>query len=163
MTLFRNKYRIESARLKDWDYSTTGFYFITICVKNRINLFGNIINREMILNEYGKIADQEWEQTGIMRENIELYESIIMPDHFHGIIRILLPSGDALPGVSTGENISNIIRGFKSSTTSKINKLRNTPGIQIWQPRFYDRIIRDERELNNVRNYIIKNPSKFEG
>jgi len=152
MTLYRNKYRIESARLKGWDYSSAGFYFITICVKNRVNLFGKIEDQKMILNEYGKIAHLSWMETGAMRDPVELYESIIMPDHFHGIIKI---------DDSKRHNISNIIRGFKAKTTSKINAHRETPGRQIWQPRFYDRIIRDERELKNVRNYIINNPSKW--
>jgi len=174
MTLFHNKYRIESARLKGWDYSNDGLYFVTICTHGRECLFGQIIDGEMKLNAIGEIVKQEWEKTNEIRKSVELNEYIIMPNHFHAIIgiwnenyqRVDNKRRDALQCVSTLEsphnfgknNLSNIIRGFKSSTTRKINEYRNTPGKPVWQTRFYDHIIRYEKEFNNILIYIVNNP-----
>ena len=88
------KHHRRSIRLKGYDYSQSGLYFITICVLNRHCLFGEIENDEMILNEYGKIAATEWINTESIRDNIRLHEYIIMPNHIHGIIEIIDRKGD---------------------------------------------------------------------
>jgi putative transposase len=90
MDKFKNKYRIQSARLQNWDYGSSGMYFITICTKNRKHYFGEIINDEMILNELGLITNAEWLKTPEIRPdmNLSLSEFVIMPNHFHGIIMI---------------------------------------------------------------------------
>ncbi len=86
--LFKDKYRIKSARLKDWDYSQEGYYYITICTKNREPFFGKIINNKVNLSEIGKIVEKEWLKTPQIRNNIQIDEFIIMPNHFHGILII---------------------------------------------------------------------------
>ncbi len=83
------KHQRRSIRLKGYDYSQAGLYFITICTQNRACLFGNVVNDEMILNEYGHIAHNEWMKTPEIRTNVELCDFVIMPNHVHGIIRIL--------------------------------------------------------------------------
>ena len=88
MEKFKNKYRIPSARLQNWDYGSPGLYFITICTKNRECYFGEIKNGEMILNETGKIADQCWAEIPAHFKLVELGEFVIMPNHLHGIIII---------------------------------------------------------------------------
>ncbi len=88
MTLFRNRYRVESTRLKGWDYTAAGLYFVTICAKNRECLFGNVVNAEMRLSPIGEIVADEWQQTPRVRPYVELDEWIIMPNHVHGIIAI---------------------------------------------------------------------------
>jgi putative transposase len=90
MDKFLNKYRIESTRLKNWDYANNSAYFVTICTKNRINYFGEIQNDKMILSEIGKIVEAEWIKTPEIRPdmNLKLDSFIVMPDHFHGIIII---------------------------------------------------------------------------
>jgi REP element-mobilizing transposase RayT len=89
MDKFKNKYRIQSTRLKDYDYSRAGFYFITICTKDRVNYFGKIIKRKMCLSEIGEIVEKEWKKTAEIRKNIKLDKFVIMPNHFHGILEIL--------------------------------------------------------------------------
>jgi len=89
MTLFKNKYRIESSRLKDWDYSKDGAYFVTICTHDMKNYFGKVIEDKVILTNIGKIVNNEWLRTKEIRENILLDEYIVMPNHFHGILMIL--------------------------------------------------------------------------
>ena len=90
MDKFKNKYRIPSARLQNWDYGSPGLYFITICTKDRNHYFGEIENDEMVLNELGLIVNTEWEKTLEIRPdmNLELGEFITMPNHFHAIIMI---------------------------------------------------------------------------
>ncbi|MCB1159724.1 MAG: hypothetical protein KDK45_19650, partial [Leptospiraceae bacterium] len=88
MSLYKNKYRIESARKKNWDYTSPAYYFITICTRDRKHYFGEIKNGIMELNPVGKIIHDEWYKTQSMRPNIYLDEFIIMPNHIHGIIQI---------------------------------------------------------------------------
>jgi putative transposase len=184
VTLFQSKYRIESARLSGWDYSSPGWYFVTICTKDRKCLFGEIVNNEMRLSEFGRIIQDEWHRTGLQRPNIRLNDFIVMPNHVHGIIRILSTNEsnvancrDVARNVSTAcgddrlktmstispkcGSLSEIVRSFKSASTKRINESRKSPGVPVWQPRFYDHIIRNDRELYAIRRYIRNNPTNW--
>ncbi|MBS1745527.1 MAG: hypothetical protein JST21_05105 [Bacteroidetes bacterium] len=83
-----HKHHRRSIRLKGYDYSQAGLYFITICCQDRAYLFGNVVNGEIILNEYGTVAHNEWAKTPEIRNNVELGEFVVMPNHIHGIIRL---------------------------------------------------------------------------
>ena len=115
-----------SIRLKGYDYASEGLYFITICVRNHLELLGEIINEEMILNEFGEIAQEEWAATPNIRENITLGEFQIMPNHIHGIIQINFSKGnpeDIGKFKSPSQTIGAIIRGFKGAATKRIKNL----------------------------------------
>ena len=84
-----------SIRLKEYDYSQPGAYFITICTHQREHLFGEIVDGVMTLNEFGVIAQEEWLKTALIRREIDLGEFVIMPNHFHGIIWIVDGRGTA--------------------------------------------------------------------
>lgn len=86
--LYKNKYRVESARLQSWDYSSPGSYFITICTHGREHFFGAIKNGKMILSEIGKIAERYWREIPDHFSTVRLDEFIVMPNHVHGIIII---------------------------------------------------------------------------
>ena len=245
MTLFKDKYRIESIRLQGYDYSQPGAYFITIVTHNRQCLFGNIVDGEMMLNEFGVLVKNEWLKTGIIRPNIVIDAFVVMPNHLHGILIITgnddgrgFRGGggrDTLQRVSTTKSdmesntksdmesdmesdtksdmesdtksemesdtksemesdtgmgtktieqfgkptknsIPTIVRLFKSTTTKQINQLRRdtlqrvstpmqrvstTPMQPLWQRNYYEHIIRNEIELNRIRQYIIDNPKKW--
>lgn len=88
MTLYKNKYRIESTRCKNWDYTSNGYYFVTICTRNRECFFGDVVANQMDLSAIGEIAAEEWHKTEQIRPNVELDEWIVMPNHIHGIIII---------------------------------------------------------------------------
>ncbi len=88
MKLFQHKYRTDSNRLKHWDYSNNGYYFLTICTKNREHFFGEIEDGEMLLNAVGKLVNDEWYKSEKIRKHIILDEFIIMPNHIHGIVII---------------------------------------------------------------------------
>lgn len=160
-----SKKRRRSMRLQGYDYSQAGIYFVTICVKNRECLFGEIKNEEMILNKLGRIVEKEWKKTPEKRKNVGLDEFIIMPNHLHGIIII----NYKIVGIDCNQslhkygpqsnNLFAIIRGFKGSVTNQINLLsKNYSGGSIWQSRFYDHIIRNENSLEKIRSYIYNNP-----
>ena len=174
MALFRNKYRIESARLPEWDYSSPGYYFITVCTHDRSNVFGYISNGIMHLNEYGKIVHDEWFASFEIRDELDRDEFTIMPNHFHGIVRIVgtpvethgcasLPFvQNRIPNAGIAsrkpKSISSFMAGVKSSMTKRINVLRKTPGAPVLQYRFHDHVIRNEQELFRIRQYIKNNP-----
>ncbi len=184
MSLFLNKYRIESTRLQNWDYSLPGIYFITLCTQSQIPWFGKVIDGKMVFSDIGKFVYNEWKETGKIRSNVILDAFIVMPDHMHAIVIIKSPKNDfigkcesvethcdaSLPETAQNipfknifgpqrNNLSSIIRGYKSKTTKYIR--RNINKNFKWQARFYDQIIRNERHLLNVRKYILNNPIKW--
>lgn len=121
----------------------------------------------MILNSFGSIVREEWLKTAIIRPELELDEFVIMPNHLHGIIIIndKLKSPAKFNVGTHGRaslqrkprSLGSIIAGFKSGVTKRINEKRNTPQNPVWQSRFYDRIIRNDKELENIREYIAYN------
>jgi putative transposase len=155
---FRHKYRIETTRLNGYDYTRPGYYFITICTKDREPLLGEIINEKIKLSEKGKIVSECWFDLPNHYPNIILDEFIVMPNHIHGIIIIHNGSDKKLK-----HGLSEFIRAFKSFASRRINSLHTTTITtkNIWQPRFYDHIIRSENELNRIRLYIKNNPNKI--
>jgi putative transposase len=165
MALFRNKYRIETTRLKDWDYTSDGTYFVTICTKNMTDNFGQVINCEMNLNDCGKLVASEWMRTATIRKNVILDEWIIMPNHFHGIMTLanplmknIRPHGRS--STIRKSSLGSIIGQFKAVTTKLIRAKGKSDF--AWQPRFYDHLIRDEKSLRKIREYIVKNPGQWE-
>jgi hypothetical protein len=128
-----------SIRLKEYDYSRAGAYFITICTYNREFLFGEISDAAMVLNEYGRIVERCWFDLPNHYDNVELHEYVIMPNHFYGKISVRatmetrrVPTIEQF-GKPTSNTIPAIIRGFKSTVTKQINILRQTPGVPVWQ------------------------------
>lgn len=162
---FKNKFRIASARLANWDYGSNGLYFATICTKNRNHYFGNIVETQysasLQASEIGKIAQENWMQIPQHFPFIELDEYIVMPNHVHGILFINKPDKNDWVNNQFGvqsQNLGSVIRGYKAS----VKKYGTMNQIEFaWQERYYDRIIRNEKELQNVRKYIFKNPSKW--
>ncbi len=162
-----------SIRLPGYDYSQAGAYFITICTQNRTHLFGEITDGKMILNQYGEIVADEWMKTAKIRQEIELGEWIIMPNHFHGILWINrtgaacraltchTPTVEQFGKPITG-SLPTIIRAFKSAVTKHINENRNTPGNKLWQRNYWEHIIRNENEYSRIAEYIRNNPAKWE-
>ena len=140
----------KSIRLKGYNYSQPGLYFITICCQDRICHFGHIDNGKMILNEFGTITYNEWLKTPKLRPNVELGEFVIMPNHIHGIIRLLgrgelnSPHKDVCDTSlqSPSQTIGAIVRGYKSSVTKQFGLL-GFDG-KLWQRNYYEHIIRDE-------------------
>jgi len=152
-----------SVRLKQYNYSTPGYYYVTICTHNNKHIFGKIKNDEMVLNKFGEIVQNEWTKTKQLRDNVDLDQFAIMPNHIHGIIILCRGTARRAPtfeqfGKPTHNSLPTIIRGFKSGATKHINIFRNTPGKHVWQHNYYERIIRSDNELHKIREYINNNP-----
>jgi len=150
-------------RLRDYDYSKVGGYFVTICTQDREEWFGKIENGAMILNQYGVIVNQCWDDLPKHYLNCLLDTFVIMPNHVHGIIVINsnYAVGNGLKPFPT-HGLSEMIRGFKTFSSRKINEgIKNNHNFQ-WQKSFYDHVIRSENELSRIREYIQNNPLKWE-
>lgn len=182
--LYKGKYRVESTRLESWDYSSPGYYFVTICVQNRDCHFGNVENGSMVLSDIGEIANKYWQEIPLHIPSAQLDEYIIMPNHVHGIIiqneirrnttsdsRITKKSAVRQGGITAHHNpmlakngIPYIIRWYKGRVAHEIRKnIVALNNIQFaWQPRFHDHIIRSEEDLNKIRNYISSNPVNWD-
>jgi len=185
----QNKYNPEihhrrSIRLRGYDYSRAGAYFITICTQNRECLFGEISDGVMVLNDAGKFAQSCWFDIPKHFPNAESDEFVVMPNHIHGIIVITVganvgANAGANAGANVGANvgannysplrerqsgtsktIGSIIRGFKIGVTKWFRQY--TKVHDVWQRNYYEHIIRNYDELTNIREYIIKNPLNWQ-
>jgi len=169
MSFDPEKHHRRSVRLQGYDYAQVGAYFVTIVTQGRECLFGDVMDGEMVLNEYGQIIVGEWERTADIRPNVSLDVFIAMPNHIHGIIMIAdgrgtlqrAPTTERF-GQPTSNSIPTIIRLFKSVTTKRINEVRGRPGGAVWQRNYYEHIIRDEDDLCRIREYIVNNPLQWE-
>jgi putative transposase len=152
--------------MRGYDYKSDGIYYVTICTEDRQMLFGDVKNRVMILSAVGEMIQKAWEHIPKYDLRISLDEFIVMPDHVHGII--VLESGLS-PNCGQGQcpaptvSLSSIVGRFKSWTTNAYTagvKQHNWPSLRrrLWQRNYYERIIRSEKELHNVREYIRNNP-----
>ena len=163
-----------SIRLKGYDYSQAGIYYVTICTKDRECLFGNIINFNMELSTLGKIVEQEWHEILKRFPDVELDAFVVMPNHIHGIIIVGATLVVALnredmvrsninnrAGTSPAPTLGHIIGSFKSLCIYKRKNSGLNAG-KLWQRNYYEHIIRNETELNKIREYIITNPLNWE-
>jgi putative transposase len=147
-------------RLKDYDYSLTGYYFITICTKKRMNLLGNIINAEMIVNNIGKAILDVWNSLPHRFPGIGLDTFVLMPNHVHGIITVgaqFIAPDLAIPIPSP--KLGQVVRTFKAAATSQVRQ--NLDPDFAWQRNYYEHVIRNEKSLNRIREYIITNPCRW--
>ena len=166
-----------SIRLKGYDYSQAWAYFVTICTHNKACVFGDVVDGEMRLNEYGAIVKDEWLRTDTLRENVVIDEYIIMPNHIHGIVIIMGDGRGTLQRASTGpirathrvaptarglisNSIGAIIGQFKSIVTKDVRKM----GFRYfkWQRNYYEHVIRNEDKLNRTREYVLNNPLQWQ-
>ncbi|TDG35101.1 hypothetical protein EZJ43_15355 [Pedobacter changchengzhani] len=175
----------KSIRLKGYDYSKAGAYFITICCEDRRHRFGKILAHKMILNQLGTIAYNEWINLMERFSSFELDVFQIMPNHMHGIIVLKDINLDKTVGatlaVAQDENevnsanratarvapttIADVVGAYKSIVSNeclKLYKLQNKQMGKLWQRNYYEHIIRDENAYINISNYIINNPNKWD-
>ncbi len=160
---FKDLYRIDSTRLKNYDYSSSGVYFITICIKDKERILSEIrmpvetphgASYQIRLTEIGEIINEQWKIIPKHFSNTSIDEYIIMPNHIHGIIIIENDETAHVPSLQT-ITLGNMIGLFKQSCTLKIREFY--PEFE-WQSRFYDRVIRNDVELDKIRKYIVENP-----
>lgn len=160
------KHHRHSIRLKKYDYSQAGAYFVTIDIQNRERLFGDIANGAMVLNDAGKMIADQWNALRERFPSVDLDTYQIMPDHFHGIIIIV--GATLVVALDGGKppTLGNIIGAFKSITTHEYikgvkNQYWQKFSKRLWQRNYYEHVIRDENDLNRIRKYIQLNPSNW--
>jgi REP element-mobilizing transposase RayT len=174
-----------SIRLQEYDYGQVGVYFITICTRDRVCLFGEVVDGQLRLNAAGRFVETCWEGIPDHFPNVELDAFVVMPNHVHGLIVItphdvgarLDGAGSRSDGVGArhavplpgteqfGKPVSGsvptIVRSFKSAVTKRIRQMVGDPEAIIWQRNYYEHIVRDAASLNHIRQYIRENPVRW--
>ena len=168
-------------RLKGYEYSLPGMYFVTLVSWQREELFGQVINNELVLSALGQIVRDEWLRSKEIRKEIQIFEDefVIMPNHLHGIVNIVQTDNTCKNKIESfnypvtariekeepsrlmlmSKSLGSFISGFKSSVTKRVN---NEMGIRsVWQRNYYDHIIRNDGEYDRLWNYINDNPRRW--
>lgn len=171
------KHHRRSIRLQGYDYSSAGAYFVTMVAWHRECLFGEIVNGEMRLNRYGEIVRKWWDEISKHFQGVETSAFVIMPNHVHGIIFIIerrgtvpVPDDKTLNDVRGGETpplraptLGQIIAYFKYKSTKEMNLLDNTGTVtKFWQRNYYEHVIRNEKDLQNITDYMDANPLSWD-
>ena len=165
MTKMTNGYeKRKHSRLKTYDYTNSGCYFITFCTKDRAHVLSSIVGRGALtpprveLTNIGKIAAEVIERTSVVYPGISIDNYVIMPNHVHLLIRISPVDGGVRaprPTENGSVSITEVIKAMKSITTRKI-------GTKIWQRSFYDHVIRNDEDYQTRFRYIKENPAKWQ-
>jgi len=166
-----------SIRLKGYDYSRPGAYFITICTQDRACLFGEVVDGEMRLNDAGQMVQDVWDELPAFYPGVQTDAFIVMPNHIHGII--ILVGADPCVCPNTGQTIGqpqgvaptrlslpDVVHRFKTMTTKRyidgVKKFGWTPfRRRLWQRNYYEHIIRNDHALQRIREYIWTNPLRW--
>jgi REP element-mobilizing transposase RayT len=148
-----------SIRLKNYDYSQAGAYFVTLCIQNRECLLGEIVDRNMLLSPVGENVLLQWTNFPQRFSGLELDVFVVMPNHFHAIISIN-PVGQG--AASSAPTLGKILRAFKSISAIEGNRLLNRSNRSFWQRNYWEHVIRNEKELMTLRQYILNNPAQWE-
>ena len=148
----------KTIRLKNYDYSQAGLYFVTICSWKQKCIFGKIASSKMRLNSLGKLLNEQWLAIPQLYSGVELHDHVIMPNHFHGVIEL----SDSTGAINLAPTIGEIVRRFKARCARKINASSNNSPQKLWQRNYYEHIIRDEKSYLKIIEYIINNPAKWQ-
>jgi len=142
--------RRKTLRLRSFDYSGTGAYFITVCAHRRSPIFGRCAGGELRLSGAGLAVVKCWDEIPAHFPSVELDAFVVMPNHVHGIL-FLVRAGHAPP-------LQTVVGSFKSAAAREVNGLRGTGGNPVWQRGYYERVVRSEEELEAIRQYVSDNP-----
>jgi REP element-mobilizing transposase RayT len=172
-----------SIRLQSYDYRTAGAYFVTVCTFQKEPILAEITDGEVRLTSLGEVVLVFWDEIPQHFPHIELDHFVVMPNHVHGIITFNASTASvgaqhAASDVKTADSeraqhaaplrkvlpasLGAVVRSFKSACTKRINELRATPGLQVWQRNYHERIIRNDAELHALRDYVRHNPARWE-
>jgi putative transposase len=179
-----NRHHRRSIRLQGYDYTLTGAYFVTLCTWDRSCLFGDIVDAAMAPSAFGLVVASYWEKIVVHAAHVSLDASVLMPNHVHGILVLTgdhraeaesattedapfdPAAGDGSPaaqrphGTQPG-SLGAVLQNWKSTATRRINQMRHTPEARVWQDNYFEHIIRNERELWAIRQYIENNPAQW--
>ena len=157
-----------SPRLQAYDYTQVGAYFVTLVTNNRDSLLGDVVEGEMKLSHIGKVVADTWLWLPTQYPFVELDAFVVMPNHLHGVIWLAGPlsgTGDSriAPTKSGGRKpLGGLMGAFKTVSAKRVNTAIGTPGRPLWQRDYYDHVIRNERDLDRIREYIHNNPLQWD-
>jgi putative transposase len=157
MTFDPDRYHRRSIRLPGYDYRSPGAYFVTIVCRDRAQLMNDAVFRTA--------AEESWLWLADRHQYVDLDAFIAMPNHIHGIIVIRDTGGGGsrtAPTTTPPKPLGRLVGAFKTTSTKRINEIRETPGLPVWQRNYYEHIIRNEIELEEIRQYILDNPSRWD-
>jgi REP element-mobilizing transposase RayT len=163
-----------SIRLKGYDYAQPGAYYVTICTAGRLCIFGEVAADAVQLSPIGSIVEATWKELPQHYPFVELDSFVVMPNHVHGVLFLL--DEPSFEGYVVGaglrparkvagqvrHSLSEVVRAFKTFSARRINAARGARGASVWQRNYYERIVRDEKELERIREYIDNNPAQWE-
>ncbi|MCW5877373.1 MAG: hypothetical protein KIS80_00725 [Anaerolineales bacterium] len=157
--------RRKSLRLPEYDYSSPGAYFFTICTYKREYSLGRVQEEKVVLSPAGEQVQQVWDELAQHYANIQFDEFVIMPNHVHGIV-LILDNSEAVgaglkPAPTTKHGLPEVVRGFKTFSARKANEIRGMSGAAFWQRGYYEHVIRNEDDLYQHQEYILSNPLKW--
>jgi putative transposase len=159
--------RRRSIRLRDFDYAQNRAYFVTICAAQRLCLFGDVVEGRTQLSAIGLVVAASWQDLPHHTPALMLDAWVIMPNHLHGIV--VLPGTVATPTTRSSpphgpkpQSLGAVVRGFKSAVSREVGIRNPTLVRPIWQRNYYERIIRNDRELDAIRRYIMDNPVRWD-
>lgn len=171
-------HRRRSIRLRGYDYSRPGFYFVTVCTDKKLHLFGEIAEWQMVLNSTGKMVAAWWSKLPVKFPGIEPDALAVMPNHVHGIIRIVGADPCVRPamrgkerGARMGAPLPKIVQWFKTMSTNEYLRMAHdtrcakdgtASSPKLWQRNYYEHIVRDDDELIMIRNYMRENPARWD-
>ena len=161
-----DRHHRRSIRLRGYDYSQAGAYFVTLCVHGRECLLGEVAEREVRLSQIGALVEACWQELPRHYVHVDLGAFVVMPNHVHGVIVLTGDVGAGFKPAPTGSAgkrhaLTEVVRALKTFSTRRVNTLREMPGLPLWQRNYYERVIRDEAELARISQYIIDNPASW--
>ena len=148
--------RRSSPRLAGFDYAQEGYYFVTICTRGHEPLFGHIRDGTMHISQIGEVVEREWRAIPDYEPSTHLDAWIVMPNHIHGVISLHSFEDGPTRGLSS------IIAGFKGRSTRNVNRALGRDGTSSWERSFYDHVVRDDADLDRIREYIMNNPARWD-
>ena len=163
--------RRRSIRLKGFDYTLAGAYFVTVVVQGRACLFGEIVDGNMCLNRTGRLVSDSWQWLEAQYPYVASDEFVVMPNHLHGIIMITddtrrggsrtAPTGADSPD-GKRKPLGRLIGAFKTVSTKRVNSAHGLSGRPLWQRNYFEHVVRSEESLTRIRQYIHDNPARWE-
>ncbi len=151
-----------SIRWRDYDYRWEGVYFVTICTYRQANLFGTIVNEELVLNDLGTIAHEEWLKISELRINVLLDRSVVMPNHVHGLIIITERTARGESKTLKAGSLGAIVGAYKAAVSRNAKSRQLDEGYPIWQRNYHDHVVRTQQSWDEIRCYIHENPARWE-
>ncbi len=156
----------KSIRLPEFDYAGNATYFLTICTAQRIMLFGTIVDGLMNLNEFGRIAEEEILESIALRPGLDIHHQIVMPNHVH-LLLTMTPEENSPQSTNQRRlhrprrSLGSFVAGYKSVVTTRINTQRGVRKVPVWQPNYYEHVVRNERAFELIWDYIEHNPASW--